>query len=83
MFSHLAKLEVKYSEMAYFHLRQYEVQLIALKLISGSSDCTYFDPKKGHLEFSGALSWLKFSRRKIFIPIIFGSLDFQLGNPNR
>ena len=42
MFSHLAKLEAKYSEMAYFHLRQYEVQLIALKLISGSSDCTYF-----------------------------------------
>jgi len=39
MFSHLAKLEAKYSEMAYFHLRQYEVQLIALKLISGSSDC--------------------------------------------
>ena len=24
---------------------------------------TYFDPKKGHLEFSGAFSWLKFSRR--------------------
>ena len=42
MFSHLAKLEAKYSEMAYFHLRQYEVQLIALKLISGSSDCTCF-----------------------------------------
>ena len=42
MFSLLAKLEEKYSEMAYFHLRQYEVQLIALKLISGSSDCAYF-----------------------------------------
>ena len=24
---------------------------------------TDFDPKKGHLEFSGAFSWLKFSRR--------------------
>ena len=44
---------------------------------------TDFDTKKGHLEFSGFFSWLKFSGRKIFIPIIFGSLDFQLGNPNR
>ena len=44
---------------------------------------TDLDPKKGHLEFSGAFSWLKFSRRKLFILIIFGSLDFQLGNPNR
>ena len=42
MFSHLAKLEAKYSEIAYFHLIQYEVQLIVLKLISGSSDCTHF-----------------------------------------
>ena len=37
-------------------------------------------PKKGHLEFSGAFSWLKFSRRWVFIPIIFGSLDFHMWN---
>lgn len=42
MFSHLEKLEATYSEMAYFHLRQYEVQLIALNLISGNNDSTFF-----------------------------------------
>jgi len=42
-----------------------------------------FDLKKGPLEFSGAYSWLKFSIRYVFMPIIFGSLAFQLGNPNR
>lgn len=42
MFSHLEKLEATYSEMAYFHLRQYEVQLITLNLISGNNDSRYF-----------------------------------------
>ena len=48
--------------------------------------CPFLDDfyaKKAHLEFSGAFFWLKFSKRWFLIPIIFGSLDFQLGNPKR
>ena len=48
--------------------------------------CPFLDDfyaEKAHLEFSGAFFWLKFSKRWFLIPRIFGSLDFQLGNPNR
>ena len=33
--------------------------------------------------FGTLFFWLKFSKRKVLISIIFGSLDFQLGNPHR
>ena len=42
-----------------------------------------FYAKKAYLEFSEAFFWIKFSKRWFLIPIIFGSLDFQLGNPNK
>ena len=64
MFSHLAKLEAKYSEIAYFHLIQYEVQLIVLKLISGSSDCTYF-----HINTS------KLSKNNWYQPRVYEDID--------
>ena len=42
---------------------------------------TDFYPKKVTYNFREPFSWLKFSKRWILTPIIFGSLDFQLGNP--
>ena len=36
-----------------------------------------------HLEFSGAFFLAEIFEKVSLIPIIFGSLDFQLGNPNR
>ena len=44
---------------------------------------TDFYPKKVTKNFLEPFFWMKFSKRFSLIPIIFGSLDFQLGNPNR
>ena len=42
-----------------------------------------FLPLKGHLEFSGAFFLAEIFEKVSFDPLIFGSLDFQLGYPNR
>ena len=42
-----------------------------------------FLPKKGHLEFSGAFFLAEIFENVSFDPYNFGSLEFQLGNPNR
>ena len=43
-----------------------------------------FLPLKGHLEFSGAFFLAEIFEKVSFDPsMILGSLDFQLGNPNR